>query len=226
MKTSTIYQKSIKDLSQYPHDLLKKPTSKKLGAAGAKVLKGRLKGARVFTLTLTERETCPKSCGHWEDCYGNNMPFAHRFSGGPEFEERLEKEIAEKARKAGKKGDKLLVRLHVLGDFYSPEYVRLWANLMARFDNLNVWGYTHVTENDNYLIYHLLHRMRIDFGDRWSVRWSDQPGFQFSANSEEIQQPVKGAAIVCPEQEGKTAACTTCALCWDKKDIQIIFKTH
>ena len=226
MKTSTIYQKSIKDLSQYPHDLLKKPTSKKLGAAGTRVLKGRLKGASVFTLTLTERETCPKSCGHWEDCYGNNMPFAHRFSGGPEFEERLEKEIAEKARKAGKKGDKLLVRLHVLGDFYSPEYVRLWANLMARFDNLNVWGYTHVTENDDYLTYHLLHRMRIDFGDRWSVRWSDQPGFQFSANSEEIQTPVKGAAIVCPEQEGKTAACTTCALCWDKKDIQIIFKTH
>jgi hypothetical protein len=226
MKTSTIYQKSIKDLSQYPHDLLKKPTSKKLGAAGAKVLKGRLKGASVFTLTLTERETCPKSCGHWEDCYGNNMPFAHRFSGGPEFEERLFTEIDLKAQKAKAKGEKLLIRLHVLGDFYSKDYVLKWGAKLVKHDNLNVWGYTHVTKQDCPDTWAALLYMRKNFKDRWAVRWSDKPGILFSANSEEIQQPVKGAAIVCPEQEGKTAACTTCALCWDKKDIQIIFKTH
>jgi len=225
-KTSTIYQKSIKDPADYAHNLLKVPSSKKLGAAGKLVKKGRLKGAEVFTLTLTERETCPESCGHWSDCYGNNMPFAHRFKAGPELESRLEKEVAEKCYKAAMKGRKVLVRLHVLGDFYSDSYVRLWDNLMARFDNLNVWGYTHVTEQDNYLVYHLLHRMRIEFGSRWAVRWSDQPGWEFSANSEDIQKPEKGKAIVCPEQEGKTLACTTCALCWEKDNVQIIFKTH
>jgi len=225
-KTSTIYQKSIKNPGDYPHSLLKVPSSKKLGAAGKLVKKGRLKGAEVFTLTLTERETCPESCGHWADCYGNNMPFAHRFKAGPELESRLEKEVAEKCYKAAMKGRKVLVRLHVLGDFYSDAYVRLWDNLMARFDNLNVWGYTHVTENDNYLVYHLLHRMRIEFGSRWAVRWSDRPGWEFSANSETLQKPEKGKAIVCPEQEGKTLACTTCALCWEKDNVQIIFKNH
>ena len=45
------------------------------------------------TLTLVERETCPKDCIHWDDCYGNNMPFAHRFSA--EDQNLLQKRIYE-----------------------------------------------------------------------------------------------------------------------------------
>ena len=33
----------------------------------------------MFTLTLIERETCTNECEHYYDCFGNNMPFAHRF---------------------------------------------------------------------------------------------------------------------------------------------------
>lgn len=222
MKVSTIYQKSIKHVQEYPYDLLKKPTSKKLGAAGNKVLKGRLKGAQVFTLTLTERETCPESCGHWEDCYGNNMPFAHRFKVGEEFEERLFTEIDLKAQRAKAKGEKILVRLHVLGDFYSSGYVLKWVSKLVKHDNLYIWGYTHVTKTDNRDTWLALQYARNNFKDRWMVRWSDQPSIQFSANSEEISE----TGIVCPEQTGKTAACTTCALCWDNSGKQIIFKTH
>jgi len=222
MKISTIYQKSIKDVRDYPHDLLKKPTSKKLGAAGTKVLKGSLKGAQVFTLTLTERETCPTSCGHWEDCYGNNMPFAHRFQHGPDLERRLQAEVTLKAQKARAKGNKILVRLHVLGDFYSVDYVKLWEQLMRENPNLNVWGYTHVTSKDSPDLWSALFSMRKLFQKRWAVRWSDQPSIQFSANSEEITD----SGIICPEQTGQTKACTTCALCWESVDKQIIFKTH
>lgn len=222
MKTSTIYQKSIKDVKDYPFDLLKKPTSKKLGAAGTKVLKGRLKGAQVFTLTLTERDTCPESCGHWEDCYGNNMPFAHRFKVGEDFEERLFTEIDLKAQKAKAKGQKILVRLHVLGDFYSSGYVLKWVSKIVKHDNLFVWGYTHVTQTDNRDTWQALQYAQNNFKDRWMVRWSDQPSIQFSANSEEITD----SGIVCPEQEGRTLSCTTCALCWESSDKQIIFKTH
>jgi hypothetical protein len=218
MKTTTIYQKSIKDLSNYPYRVLKDATSKKLGAAGRLVQKGKLKGARVFTLTLTERETCQKDCHHWETCYGNNMPFAHRFRGGVELEERIRAELKEICAKH----EKVLVRLHVLGDFYSPEYVYMWTDMMIKYPNLNVWGYTHVTEFGNYLTYMALHRARRTFGDRWAVRWSDRIGEEFSANSEELTD--KG--ITCPEQLGKTKSCTTCALCWDKPEKQIRFLTH
>ena len=117
--TTTRYQKSKRTLADYPYEVLKKPSSAKIGSAGRYVKKGKLKGAEVYTLTLTERETCPQSCGHWDDCYGNNMPFAHRLEHGRELEERLVTEVGEKCRKAAEKNRKVLIRLHVLGDFYS-----------------------------------------------------------------------------------------------------------
>jgi hypothetical protein len=149
------------------------------------------------------------------------MPFAHRLEHGAELENRLYDEVNAKCTMARTKGRKVLVRLHVLGDFYSSEYVYLWHRLLSINPNLNVWGYTHVTADDDYPTYKALHRMRIDFGDRWAVRWSDTGGY-FSANSEELSYE----GIVCPEQEGKTKACTTCSLCWDAPDKNIIFKTH
>ena len=226
MRTTTIYRKSIKPIADYQHDLLKKPTSKKLGAAGRYVAKGKLMGAEVYTLTLTERATCPDDCGHWDDCYGNNMPFAHRIEHGPEFEERLREEIAAKCIAARKKGRKVLIRLHVLGDFYSSQYVYLWEAALESFSNLYIWGYTHVTATNNPSTYKALAATRELHGDRFAVRWSDQPGHQYSANSEEIDTETRGESIVCPEQTGKTKACTTCALCWDQKQLRIIFKTH
>jgi hypothetical protein len=219
--TTTRYQKSRKSLTGYSHSVLKKPSSAKIGGAGKHVKKGKLKGAEVYTLTLTERETCPTSCHHWNDCYGNNMPFAHRIEHGERLEARLIREVKEICTRAKNKGRLVLVRLHVLGDFYSVEYVQLWRKLLVLHTNLYVWGYTHVTPSDNLQIYHELQTNRNGFPERWAVRWSDTCG-TFSANSEELTSD----GIVCPEQEGKTQACTTCALCWDAPDKNIIFKTH
>ena len=216
---TTRYKKSIvRNLKEYSHSVLKKPSSAKIGSAGRYVKKGKLKDAEVYTLTLIERETCPTSCGHWDDCYGNNMPFAHRLQHGEELERRLITELKEICMKARKKGRKVLVRLHVLGDFYSAEYVQLWRKLLVLHKNLYVWGYTHVVEGP---IHNELMVTRFGFPERWAVRWSDTCG-TFSANSEELTDD----GIVCPEQTGQTQACTTCALCWDAPDKNIIFKTH
>ena len=216
--TTTRYQKSKKSLTGYLHSVLKRPSSAKIGGAGRHVKKGKLKGAEVYTLTLTERETCPTSCHHWNDCYGNNMPFAHRIEHGEKLEARLIKEVKEICTKAKNKGRLVLVRLHVLGDFYSARYVQLWRRLLVLHQNLYVWGYTHVQEGP---IHNELMLTRFSFPERWAVRWSDTCG-TFSANSEELTSD----GIVCPEQESKTQACTTCALCWDAPDKNIIFKTH
>ena len=221
VRTTTKYPKSKRSLTDYSHSVLKKPSSAKIGSAGRYVKKGKLKGAEVYTLTLTERETCPQSCGHWDDCYGNNMPFAHRLEHGKELENRLFDEVGEKCRKAAEKGRKVLVRLHVLGDFYSTDYVLLWRTLMVLHNNLYVWGYTHHTAQTDSDIYKELFTNRVAFPERWFVRWSDT-GMRFSANSEELGT----TGIVCPEQTGQTQACTTCSLCWDAPDKNIIFKTH
>ena len=105
--------------------LIKKSTNVKLGK---RVTKGKWKGFPIFTLTLEERATCPRSCAHWADCYGNNMLYAFRYEAGPELEAMLETELAELQRKYP---NGFLVRLHILGDFYSVGYVAKWAKWLG-----------------------------------------------------------------------------------------------
>jgi hypothetical protein len=94
-------------------------------------------GHRILALTLIERETCPRHCEHWLDCYGNNMPFAHRMQTEG-LMQAIEADLEQ--RKADQKP--FVVRLHVLGDFWSVEYVEFWGRMMAKYPLLKVFGYT------------------------------------------------------------------------------------
>ena len=60
---------------------------------GGDVLVGRLEGAMILTLTLEERATCPRSCGHWRTCYGNQMQYARRWQPGKDLEDQLRAEL-------------------------------------------------------------------------------------------------------------------------------------
>jgi hypothetical protein len=52
------------------------------------------KGFPVYTLTLEERHTCPRTCEHWRSCMGNHMPLAQRIEAEADLEWRLEREVA------------------------------------------------------------------------------------------------------------------------------------
>ena len=208
----TIYLKSVKVVDFYPHQALKPVKNKKLGKT---VTKGKHKGRPIYTLTLEERATCPRSCGHWEDCYGNNMPFAHRLTAG----QGLTKKIYAALTAKQKKHERFLVRLHVLGDFYSVDYVEFWAMCLKKFPGLAIWGYTHWHPGTD--IGDAIGRLRGEEWGRFAVRFSDLPEDSLSANSEEIT--TKGVA--CPEQTGKAKSCADCALCWTM-DKPVKFLTH
>jgi hypothetical protein len=60
---------------------------------GKFVTKGPRRGWPLFTLTLEERATCPRSCKAWAFCYGNNMQAAERIVAGPELEAALWREL-------------------------------------------------------------------------------------------------------------------------------------
>ena len=93
-----------------------------------------------------------------------------------------------------------VIRLHVLGDFFSIDYVEFWANALRAYPMLHLFGYTHRTgEIGEAIAKHLQN-------DRAWIRFSDRGG-DMSAN-------VGGEGIICPEQTGKTASCLTCGLCW------------
>ena len=212
MKISTRFQKSIKSPSLDLLALKKGSSNKKLGF---NVTAKKWTGKRLYSLTLVERETCPTTCHHWDDCYGNNMPFAHRFSTIG-LTEKLNKEI-EMLMEKHKKG--IVIRLHVLGDFYSESYVRFWKEQLEKHPLLCIFGYT-ARKGDN--IAHAIWKM--NHPDRCVIRHSgnkDYDGKLFATQkafkenwSYAADESFEGKSFDCPEQTGKIKDCASCGLCW------------
>lgn len=215
---NSVYQKRIRTIPEYSGSLLKPfSDNAKLGNGSSIIRKGKWKGLNGYYLTLEERATCPTTCHHWEDCYGNNMPFAIRFRPGKEMEIRLWNELAElnKKHKIG-----FVIRLHVLGDFYSVEYVDLWRKALQRFPNMKVFGYTARRGEDP--ISGAIQNARSEFPSRFKIRQSMQWHVEGSFSAISVPHD---SAIVCPVQLGKQSSCAKCSLCWEV-DRPIQFLTH
>jgi hypothetical protein len=148
------------------------------------------------------------------------MMFAHRIEHGPELEKRIKSEVEELC--GTYRG--VIIRLHVLGDFYSEMYVMLWGQLLAKYSNLAIWGFT--GHSPKSLIGKTIGWVRAKFGDRFAVRFSNAPKYKFSANSADLFKPEKNKSVICPEQTGATESCATCTICWAAKDMQVLFMTH
>ncbi len=193
---------------------------------GGDVLVGWLKGAYIVTLSLEERATCPRSCGLYRECYGNVMPHARRWEPGPELEAQIREEIA----MACAKNDRVLVRLHVLGDFYSVEYLQMWAELLDLHDNLFVFGFTAWKEDSQ--IGNGIRWLREQAPRRFMVRTSDRTGIWGSFTLPfPTEAKTIGDAIVCPEQRDamlgtkRGTHCGNCGACWST-DKPIAFILH
>lgn len=179
---------------------------------GDRILKGKWAGFQVFTLTLEERATCPKTCHHWRSCFGNGMQHAHRLEHGPELERILAGEIGEKCQEFP---DGVAIRLHVLGDFYSVEYVQFWRKMLDQYPNLVCFGFTARWDRHRDPIAKAVRDLVWRSWDRFAIRFSDAPmGYKSTVSVEHPFQVEGTDAIVCPEQLGKTESCGTCGLCW------------
>lgn len=203
---------------------------------GRDVRKGKLfRGYWIFTLTLEERATCPRTCFHWDTCYGNNMPFAKRIDhSDPKalyravysqlWDEMQKLHKPGHGRGAGHKGRAgVLVRLHALGDFFSVEYVKFWDVMLCFFPDLAVFGYTAWKLDTE--IGSEIARLKKRHGRRFAIRWSDGFGPVDCTVPITFEKDCPPTAFVCPEQTGKTAACATCGLCWNT-DKNVAFLEH
>jgi hypothetical protein len=221
----TLFPTQVVGTMESPRFLISGHNNPKLGK---EVLKGPRKGWPIFQLSLEERATCPRSCTQWLTCYGDAMPCARRHRVDDGFMGALRSEVLTVAR-ANPGG--LLIRLHALGDFYSVEYVLLWAELLAQLPQLHVFGYTARRADDadpaSAKIATAIGYLTSSFWDRFSIRTSHaEPGPERTIVVS--ADPELPDVIVCPAQTGGTEACATCGLCWADaaRDKTVAFLQH
>jgi len=213
----TRYLKGVKPPSL---NMLKR--GKQNAKLGNKVTVKMWKGMTMYSLSLEERATCPSDCQQWDNCYGDNMPFAHRFDHNDHnFIGYLEMQLQELN---DKHPDGFVVRLHVLGDFYDGKYIVQWQLWLHQFENLRVFGYTHHTADSQ--LGNMINNVNRIHPDRFRVRFSDDDSTPFNASV--VQTTAEALArpgIVCPEHSKFTDSCATCGYCWTSEN-PVIFYEH
>lgn len=196
---------------------------------GDRVTKGPWAGMPIYSLTLEERATCSRACHHRGTCYGNGMPQARRHRHGPKMEERLAAEIAALAHLHP---DGFVTHVHVLGDFYSTEYVRVWEQQLEAHPALHVFGYTFWADDTE--IGAAIQLLRGRFPDRFAIRVS-RPDVTAPDHREmaattiwRIAEGRQAEGIVCPAQTHPGVCCGSCGLCWhpEMRDTPIAFIAH
>ena len=226
----TIYMATVTPSKESPRFLVSGHNNPKLGKV---VMKGERKGWPIYHLALEERATCPRSCLQWASCYGNSMPYSRRHTPDDDFERYL---IAEVTTICRQHPEGLLVRLHSLGDFYSVEYVYIWASLLKQFPQLHVFGYTARCIDDpdpeTRRIARAIQVLTDGAWNRFAIRTSggvEERSVTMVADSdEEAAEYAANGVIMCPAQTKATEACATCGLCWAEsaRDKAIGFLIH
>jgi hypothetical protein len=221
----TIFPTRVKSPAEVDRVLVSGHNNAKLGAF---VETGAWSGMPILTLTLEERATCPRTCHHWQSCFGNAMHMARRHRHGPELIAQLDEELRYYGRQDK---DGFVVRLHVLGDFYSVEYVSAWIRWMQNIPQLHVWGYTARQRGTE--IGNLLAAMNVAFPHRWRMRFSvpqDAPIAPLQVTT--IWRQPEGARVdeglTCPQSRERLATCGLCGICWQagKERERIVFTGH
>jgi hypothetical protein len=135
------------------------------------------------------------------------MPFAHRFS----IESLTDKLETELASLIDRHPLGIVIRLHVLGDFYSIDYVEFWEDMLFKYPTLCLFGYT---GRETYLgIGQAIHLMNNRYNERCVIRFSRSKEYDHDYLYA-AEESFEGPSFDCPEQTGKVKSCAACGLCW------------
>lgn len=207
----TLFPRSVTASIDSPRFLVSGKNNAKLGEH---VVGGARDGWPIFQLSLEERATCPRSCAQWLNCYGNGMHMARRHRVDEHFYGLMRAELTMLAREHR---DGFLVRLHTLGDFPNPQYVRFWADMLDLFEPLHIFGFTARDEEaddaESRRTAMAIAWLANQAWDRFSIRFSRSTSVPQGAVVSD--KPISGPQVImCPAQTEKTTACATCGLCW------------
>lgn len=216
----------------FPSTVISAADSKRLLISGANsiklgkmVKKGVWSGFPIFQLSLEERASCPPTCNNRLECMGNAMPFARRHKMDDSLIPTLRNELAT-LQEAHPRG--FVVRLHVLGDFFSRDYVVCWRRFLDEFPALHVFGYTAWSRDS--VIGALIAGTASDRWDRFAIRFSADVSLPQGATTiwRKPEASVVAEGVVCPAQTDAALCCSHCGLCWaaGARDKTIVFVGH
>lgn len=161
----TVYRKNVVNFTPGDREPLKPAKDNgKLHSTG--VVRGQFAGYAMYSLTLEERATCNPECGQLAVCYGNNMPFAKRYNVDGTLLVAIDMQLARLTRN----GRKILLRLHILGDFFNFEYVQFWRNMLVKYPTLAAFGYTHWPPTSRQGM--AVNVLSAEYPTRFAIKWS------------------------------------------------------
>ena len=198
--------------------------------------KGRWLQMPMFSFTIEERHTCPSYCKFLSNCYGNNMLLAYRYEVSDQVLKLIDEQLKELS-KTYRMG--FIIRLHILGDFFSVNYTEFWRTRLKKYKNMHMFGYTarlnfdksddRHSEMDSTIFYQIK-EMNEEFSDRCAMRFSGYEGDPEKVNymiALSINEPLakelleSNQAFICPHEQisnktnkRKTRSCVECGLCW------------
>lgn len=124
--------------------------------------------------------------------------------------------------------DKIAVRIHSSGDFFSVEYIDFWYSIVKTAQNANFWAYTR-SWSIPYL-YPNLEKLRNLENIQLFASWDKtMPAPPITWRKSVVYLPedeVEFNGIACPEQSGLLPNCATCDYCIAKTKGDVYFILH
>jgi hypothetical protein len=189
---------------------------------GSHIIAGEWAGSPLYSLKLEERRTCPADCQQLVRCYGDNMG---RRTTRWNVDVALYARLVVELDALSYSNRWYVIRLHDLGDFASPEYVKFWTDAVAAHPGLRIFGYTHWRRGSE--IGSLIEQESLNW-DRFRIRFSDNHQGPRTAHVIEDQSATKQHALghVCKaDKHHPEFTCGGCAFCIDETD-PVVFKLH
>jgi hypothetical protein len=174
----------------------------------------------IYSMSLEERRTCPRTCAVWQECYGNAMAKAVRWEVDAQLYERLELQL-EQLSMSFPRG--FAVRLHTLGDFQDLQYLEFWLAALRRHPALHAFGFTAHTRNSP-----IGGAIEVESAkwDRFRIRFSNDIGPRGAVVAETPPRGRRPQGITCPaDSDHPENSCGSCGLCLTTT-MPIVFKRH
>ena len=193
------------------------------------IAEGNRKVGRVWTFSLPSFVTCP-GASPWcrKHCYAWRLerlrPLCRRayvrnlaLSLEPErFEAHVLQLLPE---------DTSLVRIHVGGDYYGPEYVEAWRRICEARPDKQFWSYTRswsvATLRPSLEELRALHNLEL-----FASLDPDMPMPSADWRAAFIAIDPRASGMPCRHQQGQVESCLECGYCFREREGNVVFKVH